>query len=100
MVRAGEHVGQDLAQLPGRTAVAPGKAEAHVGPAPGQGEGPGVAGEQVGLEPDPEAAAVALHAAHVLAEGVPLAQVARPPGAVAAVVAAASVGRAQGLAQG
>jgi hypothetical protein len=55
---------------------APLDAEAHVGPSVGQRERPGVAGEQVGLEPHDQVGRPGAHAGEVLAEGVPLAPVA------------------------
>ncbi len=60
----------------GAPAAAPEDAEADVGPAVGERERPGVAGQEIGLEPHPQApAGRAGRLVEVLAEGVPLAQV-------------------------
>lgn len=74
--RAGEETIPDVAGVADGHPTAAQHAEADVGPAPGEGEAPRVAGQQVGLEPDVEVAGRRAHVGHVLAEGLPLAAVA------------------------
>ena len=77
-VRAVEQAGPQLLHVLDAAGAVAQHAEADVRPPAGQRERPGVAGEQVGVEPHVEVVAgAAVDAADVLAEGVPLAEVAR-----------------------
>ena len=80
-MRAGQQLGPQLFHLPYGHLGAPLDAEADVGPATGQGERPGVAGKDVRFEPHPQVDGGRSHVREVLAEGVPLAQIAGVMGA-------------------
>ena len=77
-VGAGQQIRPDPAHVADPEAAVPADAEADVGPAAGQRERPGVGGQQVGFKPHEHLLGrLGSHVAEVLAEGVPLAPIAR-----------------------